>query len=136
MFQIKREVFLKALNDFDSVDIDAVLDALDAHDCHSSPTKDNLLPLLSQLGHKALVQAPMYVIDCWRPIMLSLISILPPDALHRIIQQKTPNAKAVKELLVFPQAMTPIENSIARYHTSAVPLLLHRVKPTGKFHPY
>ncbi|MGH0117566.1 UNVERIFIED_CONTAM: hypothetical protein FKN15_005068 [Acipenser sinensis] len=62
----EREIFLKALNDFDSVDTDAALDALDAHDCHSSPTKDNLLPLLSQLGHKALVQAPMYVTECWR----------------------------------------------------------------------
>ncbi|KAL7388112.1 hypothetical protein ABVT39_007352 [Epinephelus coioides] len=111
----EREVLLKALENFDSVDTDALFDALEAHECQQIPTKDNLIPLLSQIGHKALIQAPMYIIDCWRPIVLQLASVLPPDALHHVIQQKKPTEKAVKELLQFPDDMTPAQTAVARY---------------------
>ncbi|KAL7400349.1 hypothetical protein ABVT39_010647 [Epinephelus coioides] len=111
----EREVLLKALENFDSVDSDALFDAFEAHECQQIPTKDNLIPLLSQIGHKALIQAPMYIIDCWRPIVLQLASVLPPDALHHVIQQKKPTGKAVKELLQFPDDMTPAQTAVARY---------------------
>ncbi|KAI9541400.1 hypothetical protein NQZ68_031056 [Dissostichus eleginoides] len=111
----EREVLVKALEDFNSVDTDALFDALEAHECQQVPTKDNLIPLLSQMGHKALIQAPMYVIKCWRPIVVHLASVLPQDALNDVIQQKTPTGKAVKELLQFPDEMTPPQTAVARY---------------------
>ncbi|KAF3834122.1 hypothetical protein F7725_025326 [Dissostichus mawsoni] len=96
----EREVLVKALEDFNSVDTDALFDALEAHECQQVPTKDNLIPLLSQMGHKALIQAPI---------------VLPQDALNDVIQQKTPTGKAVKELLQFPDEMTPPQTAVARY---------------------
>ncbi|KAK7157122.1 hypothetical protein R3I94_007018 [Phoxinus phoxinus] len=111
----EREVLQKALEDFDSVDSDSLLDALEPHECQQVPTKDNLIPLLSQMGHKSLIQAPMYVIECWRPIVEHLASVLPPDALHRVIEQKTPTGRAVKDLLQFPDVMTAPEKAVARY---------------------
>ncbi|XP_028291816.1 uncharacterized protein LOC114454992 [Gouania willdenowi] len=57
--QEERSVLLKALEDFNSVDTDELLDVLDAHECKQVPTKDTLLPVLAQIGHKVIVQAPM-----------------------------------------------------------------------------
>lgn len=57
----------------------------------------------------------MYIIDCWRPIVLQLASVLPPDPLHHVIQQKKTTGKAVKELLQFPDTMTPAQTAVASY---------------------
>lgn len=111
----EREVLHKALDDFNSVDSETLLDALETHECHTIPTEENLIPLMSQLGHKALIQEPMYVIECWRPIVMHLPSQLSPDDLHRVIQQLTPTSKGVKGLLQFPDVMNPPQTVVARY---------------------
>lgn len=66
MFEQERAVIVSALKDFDS---DEWFDVLE---CKHVPNKDNLVPLLAQMGHKAIIQAPMYVIECWRPIMVDV----------------------------------------------------------------
>ncbi|CAG5980160.1 unnamed protein product, partial [Menidia menidia] len=91
--QEERSVLLKALEDFNSVDTDELLDVLDAHECKQVPTKDTLLPVLAQIGHKVIVQAPMFVIKCWRPVVGSVAGLLPPEGLHNFIAQKKPTAK-------------------------------------------
>ncbi|XP_065116262.2 uncharacterized protein [Paramisgurnus dabryanus] len=111
----ERAVLMSALKDFDSVDSDELFDVLDAHECKQVPNKDTLIPLLAQIGHKAIIQAPMYVIECWRPIMVHVASMLPPDGLHQAIKQKKPTAKIVKELLHFPDDMTAAQAAVARY---------------------
>lgn len=112
----KRQVLLKALEDFNSVDTDALFDTFDAQECQQVPTKDNLIQLLSQMGHKALIQAPMYVIECWCLFVVHLASVLSLDGtLHGVIQRKTLTGKAVKELLQFLDDMTPSQAAIARY---------------------
>ncbi|XP_049329571.1 uncharacterized protein LOC103025983 isoform X1 [Astyanax mexicanus] len=111
----EREILLNALKDFESVENDALLDALEAHECHQVPTKENLVPLLSQMGHKALIQAPMYIIECWRPIVEELANDVPPDALDGILKKKIPTGKAVKDLLFFPEEMNASQSLVARY---------------------
>ena len=86
--QEERSVLLKALEDFNSVDTDELLDVLDAHECKQVPTKDTLLPVLAQIGHKVIVQAPVYVIKCWRPVVGSVAGLLPQEGLHHFIAQK------------------------------------------------
>ncbi|XP_038132507.1 uncharacterized protein LOC119777620 [Cyprinodon tularosa] len=113
--QEERSVLLKALEDFNSVDTDELLDVLDAHECKQVPTKDTLLPVLAQIGHKVIVQAPMFVIKCWRPVVGSVAAILPPEGLHHFIAQKKPTAKTVKELLNFPEEMTAAQSTVSRY---------------------
>lgn len=86
--QEERSVLLKALEDFNSVDTVELLDVVDAHECKQVPTKDTLLPVLAQIGHKVIVQAPMYVIKCWRPVVSSVAGLLPQEGLHHFIAQK------------------------------------------------
>ncbi|KAM9840519.1 uncharacterized protein ACBR49_015898 [Aulostomus maculatus] len=86
--QKERDVLLKALEDFDSVDTDELLDVLGSYGCKQVPTKDTLHSILAQIGHKVIIQAPMYVIKCWHPILASLARLLPPNGLHHFIEQK------------------------------------------------
>lgn len=91
--QEERSVLLKALDDFNSVDTDELLEVLDAHECKQVPTKDTLLPVLAQIGQKVLIEAPMFVIKCWRPIVGSVAGLLPPEGLHHFIEEKKTNCK-------------------------------------------
>ncbi|XP_076133741.1 uncharacterized protein LOC143116214 [Alosa pseudoharengus] len=111
----ERQVLLKALEDFNSVEKDDLFDALEIHDCLQMPNEENLIPLLSQLGHKALLQAPLFIIESWRPILQHFATSMPPDVLHGVLCQKIPTAKAVKELLMFPHNMSPLQTTVARY---------------------
>lgn len=113
--QEERSVLLKALDDFNSVDTDELLEVLDAHECKQVPTKDTLLPVLAQIGHKVLIQAPMFVIKCWRPVVGSVAGLLPPEGLHHFIAEKKPTVKTVKELLIFPEEMTAAQSTVSRY---------------------
>ncbi|KAM7423444.1 hypothetical protein PAMA_000003 [Pampus argenteus] len=91
--QEERSVLLKALEDFETVDTDELLDVLDAHECKQVPTKNTVLPVLAQIGHKVNIQAPMFVIKCWRPVVDSVAGLLPPEGLHHFIAQKKNNCK-------------------------------------------
>ncbi|CAI5655050.1 unnamed protein product [Oreochromis niloticus] len=113
--QEERSVLLKALDDFSSVDTDELLEVLDAHECKQVPTKDTLLPVLAQIGHKVIIQAPMFVIKCWRPVVGSVAGLLPPEGLHHFIAEKKPTVKTVKELLIFPEEMTAAQSTVSRY---------------------
>ncbi|XP_038159039.1 uncharacterized protein LOC119795229 isoform X1 [Cyprinodon tularosa] len=111
----ERQILLRALDDIDSVEMETLLDLLDVPECHQVPNKDNLVPLLSQMGHKSIVQAPMYIIECWRPVVDTLARTLPIDELHKLLEQKTTTSKAVKELLQFPDVMTATQHAVARH---------------------
>lgn len=58
----ERQVLQRALENFDSVETESLIEILDVHECYQLPTQDNLVPLLSQLGHKCLIQAPQYML--------------------------------------------------------------------------
>lgn len=111
----ERQVLIKALEDFNSVEDEDIIDALEAYDCLHMPTEDNFVALLSQLGHKVLLQAPSFIMQEWQPILQQLAVAMPLDVLHDTIKEKTPSAKAVKELLLFPKNMTPPQAVVALY---------------------
>ncbi|XP_036971333.1 uncharacterized protein LOC119028958 [Acanthopagrus latus] len=111
--QEERSVLLKALEDFNSVDTDELLDVLDVHECKQVPTKDTLLPVLAQIGHKVIVQAPMYVIKCWRPVVGSVAVATRSTASFHCTKKTT--AKTVKGLLNFPEDMTAAQSTVSRY---------------------
>lgn len=77
------------------------------------PTEENFTPLLSQMGHKALLQAPLFVIQSWHPVLQHLATAMPLDVVHDVIRRKTPTAKAGKELLMFPHNMSPPQTTVA-----------------------
>ncbi|XP_036445584.1 uncharacterized protein LOC118821195 isoform X1 [Colossoma macropomum] len=110
-----REVLQHALNNFESVDQDSLLDILDSYECHRMPTEENLGPLLTQLGHKALIQMPKFVIDCWRPVLKDLAKTISPQKLTEIIEERVPSPKKVNALLKFPEDMNVQQNTVARH---------------------
>ncbi len=69
------------------------------HECHQIPNEDNISALVTQLGHKALIQTPMFVIECWRPILKSLAAVMTPQKLEEILQQQMATTKRVKHIL-------------------------------------
>lgn len=66
-------------------------------------------------GTHGLVQTPKYVIEFCHPAVLLLANVLPLDALHGVRKKKTLIGKAVRELLRFPDDVTPSQTAIARY---------------------
>ncbi|KAL0152659.1 hypothetical protein M9458_052382 [Cirrhinus mrigala] len=93
------EALYEAMANFSSADHESLLDVLDSNDCHQRPTEENLPHLLEQLGHKALIQTPMFVIESWRPVLKDIASTLPPQKLANIIQEQKPTPKRVKDIL-------------------------------------
>nr|XP_023665982.1 uncharacterized protein LOC111843010 [Paramormyrops kingsleyae] len=87
----ERDVIEEAMANFNSADHVSLLHVLDSNDCHQRPTEENLPQLLEQLGHKALIQTPMFVIESWRPVLKDIASILPPQKLANIIQELKTN---------------------------------------------
>lgn len=60
----ERKVLKLSLESFESVDKDELMDVLDAHDCHHLASGDTTAGLVSQVGHKTLVQTPMFGTEC------------------------------------------------------------------------
>ncbi|XDV33832.1 hypothetical protein PO909_004100 [Leuciscus waleckii] len=133
----ERDVIEEAMADFNSADYESLLDVLDSNDCHQRPTEENLPQLLDQLGHKALIQTPMFVIESWRPILKDLASALPPQNLAKILQEQKPTPKRVKEIPFFSRSHDSpaelcikipeeIHHGIRREHLKKLFTLLHR----------
>ncbi len=111
----ERKVLELALQSFESVDKDDLMDVLDAHDCHYLASEDTMAGLISQLGHKTLIQTPMYVIECWKPILKTLADTLYPHRLVEIMEERVPTPRRVKELLKFPEQMNALQTTVARH---------------------
>ncbi|XP_066497604.1 uncharacterized protein [Hoplias malabaricus] len=110
-----RVVLQHAMSDFQSVDQDSLLDVLDSYECHRMPTEENIAHLLSQLGHKALIQTPMFVIECWKPILKDLAKTVSPHRLVDIIKERVPSPQKVKTVLKFPEDMNAQQSTVARH---------------------
>ena len=104
-----------ALESFESVEKDDLLDVLEAHDCHHLASEETIAALVSQLGHKTLIQTPMFVIECWKPILQTLADTLYPRRLVDMMEERVPTPKRVRELLKFPEEMTAVQNTVARH---------------------
>ena len=109
-----KEILEQALDSFQSVDQESLIETLDVHECHQIPTADNISALLSQLGHKALIQTPMFVIECWRPILKTLAETLTPQRLSDLVLKQVPTSKRVKDILMFPPEMNSTQNRVAK----------------------
>ncbi len=120
MSKTEREILEQAPHNFGSVDQDTLIDVLDVHECHQIPNEDNISALVTQLGHKALIQTPMFVIECWRPILKSLAAVMTPQKLEEILQQQVPTPKRLKDISKFQLSKNATQSSVARHLKSYV----------------
>jgi hypothetical protein len=57
---------------FREIDSDVLINGWMCHDCFKIPTKQTLPLVIEEMAHKELIQAPMFVCDCFHPVMKNL----------------------------------------------------------------
>lgn len=109
-------VLKAALEDFDSVDMDALVDTLVNLNSRQIPNKVNLPSLLKEIAHKELIQEPMFIIECWREVLhKNLGMIMTENELARIYNELIPTTRKVLDMLHFPANMSAEKNNVAGY---------------------
>lgn len=58
-----------ALQDFDEIDFEEVLDVMVFYDSRKLLTKNTLPQMIEEMAHKELIQAPMFVCDCLQQVL-------------------------------------------------------------------
>lgn len=97
----------QAIENFDSVDKDELIEILDSHQSHVMPTKDNLKPLIIEIANKQMVQDPHFVVDVWKRVLQPLTKKINIDKLKSLYDYAVPNTKRVLDLLKFSEPQTP-----------------------------
>ena len=98
----EREAFQKCLTDTFLPNDNDSLDFLSSYKCSLSPSKENIMQIVSELAHQEIVQKPRYIMNCWAPIVKSLITF--PEftsvtALENLYEVKRPTAKKKIKLI-------------------------------------
>ena len=102
-----------AITDFASVDKDELLDILDHHDCKTAPTEENILKILQEIAHKEIIQVPMFIIDCFQPVMKNIE--ISEEKLNKLYKDLIPNSRVINSMLKFPESMTSEEQTVAKH---------------------
>lgn len=81
-----------ALNNFDSVEGDELIDILDSLKCKRLPSRDNIALILKDIAHKEFIQRPKFIIDCWKQVLFEKLN---QSDLGKIFSQciPTPNCQ-------------------------------------------
>ncbi|XP_070551821.1 uncharacterized protein [Ptychodera flava] len=107
------EIVNQALNNFDSVDEDELLDILDSHQCKTKPTSENIASIIAEIAHKEIIQEPMFVIDCWQQVLTPLK--LTHEEFLEMYNNLKPTARKVLKILKYPDNLSPAENEIMNH---------------------
>lgn len=100
---IERQTLQAALEDIDSVPDEELLEVLSNHEVRMVTTNENIRLIVEQLAHKELIQCPMFVINCWKPLLTGLR--LTKEGLDNLYAQLKPDARKVLKLLKKPEGM-------------------------------
>jgi len=112
---VENKLFIMALQNFESVDQDDLMDALDNHKCRSYVTKDTLPKILEEIAHKELVQEPKFIVNCWADVLKDLGSVISSDRLKEMYTEMEPTPKKVLKLIKFPENMSLPEAEVANH---------------------
>ncbi|CAG9823866.1 unnamed protein product [Phaedon cochleariae] len=101
------EMIQTALHDFNSVDLDELIEVLQIMECKWTPTEENFRTLILDIAHKELIQKPMFVIDNWKKMLNNFISF---EDLLKIYEKNKPIPKNILQSLEFSE-----ENSVSTF---------------------
>ncbi|KAL4234840.1 hypothetical protein ACF0H5_006481 [Mactra antiquata] len=82
-----------AITDFSKIDLEELLDVLDAHDVRKSPNQSNIARIVQEIAHKELIQTPMFVADCWGDILKNIL--ITEDQLNELYLNLKPSPRSV-----------------------------------------
>ena len=107
-------ILKSALDNFDSVEMDELLDVLQDHAVKTMPKRNNLKQIVEEIGHKELIQVPMYVIDCWYPILKRMTGIN-EEKLDSLYKNLLPTNRKALNILKFPEILSADENQVSNH---------------------
>ena len=64
----ERNILEAALQEFPA-DSDELVEILGEYDCKKMPSKANLPQIISEIGHKEIIQKPRFIADCMQPVL-------------------------------------------------------------------
>lgn len=98
----ERETLEKCLEESFDDDNDDMFDFLSNYKCYRTPTKENILQIVSELAHQEIIQKPRYVTNCWALILKPLIAFSDFQSLvtlENLYDIKRPTAKKIVKLI-------------------------------------
>lgn len=107
------QILKSALSKIDSVENEELLDVLEQHEVKTLPREDNLDRILTEIAHKELIQAGMYIVDCWSPFLKSLR--LTQDQFSSLYLDLLPTTRRVLNRLKFSDALSAEESNVANH---------------------
>ena len=113
--KIERETLQSALENFEATDYEELLEILDSHKCSRTPSATNIKQLLWEIAHKELIQQPMYVIKCWRPIISPKSQRISNEILVEKYRILEPTTRNIMKLLTFPEEMSCQQKKVSQY---------------------
>jgi len=101
-----------AMTNFEEVDYEELIDVMTVHESRNVPTKVTLPLMIEEIAHKELVQSPMFVCDCFSPVIKNMISSVELDSVY---EKLNPTAKGLAGVFSFPENMTVDEATVSNY---------------------
>lgn len=95
--------------------LDELLDILDCYECRVLPSKSNFVQLLWEIGHKEIVQRPMFIADSMREVLSPLREKLSHSELLQLYEDLRPTAQKVIGRVVLPDGCSPVQRSVFGY---------------------
>ncbi|MEW8545903.1 MAG: hypothetical protein AB2693_20465 [Candidatus Thiodiazotropha sp.] len=107
------KILKSALSDINAVENDDLLDVLEQHEVKTLPSQDNLDRIIMEIAHKELIQAGMYVIDCWSSNLKCLQ--LTHDRLSSLYSDLLPTPRRIMNRLKFSDSLSTEESTVANH---------------------
>lgn len=108
------DVLRKAIDHFETDDLADMSEALESYGVVIGVTEDNFRSEMQKAAHKTILQAPAYIANCWRLILMKYMSEM-NDALTKITEELKPNVKQVLKCIHFEESNTEPEKTIGQY---------------------
>ncbi|XP_038064500.1 uncharacterized protein LOC119735750 [Patiria miniata] len=110
----ERNILEAALQEFPS-DNEELVEILGEYDCKKLPSETNLSHIISEMGHKEIIQKPRFIADCMQPVLKSLHGSLTKSEFLNLYEEMQPSPKKVIAMLQFPPECTANEQTVGTY---------------------
>ena len=111
---IEREVLLRGMSSFESIEEDELNDILEAHEVRVQVTEKNLKTVINEVAHKEIIQAPAYVANCWREVFVQELKPQIKNGLASIYSDMLPTTERVLKIIEFPDDMNAAQKATSQ----------------------
>ncbi|XP_071832423.1 uncharacterized protein [Apostichopus japonicus] len=112
----EKMVIVEALTHFpEGASYDELIDILDGYGCRVLVTKRNLPQILYEIGHKEIIQKPMFIADSMRETLEPLREELTPLQLRELYKNMMPTSQKVISRIKVPQDISEGQHVVFSY---------------------